>query len=37
MANYGVVEDLHQAVMHLLAQFIRMKHSPADKLGRVAL
>jgi phosphoheptose isomerase len=24
--NYGVVEDLHQSVMHMLAQFIRSKH-----------
>jgi D-sedoheptulose 7-phosphate isomerase len=23
--NYGVVEDLHQSVMHILAQFIRMR------------
>jgi hypothetical protein len=23
--NYGVVEDLHQSMMHILAQFIRMR------------
>jgi phosphoheptose isomerase len=29
--NYGVVEDLHQSVMHLLAQFVRQAHmDPAD-------
>jgi D-sedoheptulose 7-phosphate isomerase/D-glycero-D-manno-heptose 1,7-bisphosphate phosphatase len=29
-ANYGVVEDAHQACMHLLAQFIRQSRMPAD-------
>jgi phosphoheptose isomerase len=24
--NYGVVEDFHQSVMHMLAQFVRAKH-----------
>ena len=24
--NYGVIEDLHQAVMHLLAQYVRQAH-----------
>lgn len=24
-SNYGVVEDLHQSMMHILAQFIRMR------------
>lgn len=24
-ANYGVVEDLHQSMMHMLAQFLRMR------------
>jgi D-sedoheptulose 7-phosphate isomerase len=24
-ANYGVVEDVHQSLMHILAQFIRMR------------
>jgi phosphoheptose isomerase len=28
--NYGVVEDVHQSVMHVLAQFTRMEHMPAD-------
>lgn len=28
--NYGVVEDLHQSVMHALAQFIRQTHMPAE-------
>jgi phosphoheptose isomerase len=29
-ANYGVVEDLHQAAMHAMAQYIRMSRMPAD-------
>jgi phosphoheptose isomerase len=24
--NYGVIEDVHQSLMHILAQFIRQKH-----------
>lgn len=24
--NYGVIEDVHQSLMHLLAQYIRQKH-----------
>ena len=28
--NYGVVEDLHQAVMHALAQYIRQSRMDAD-------
>jgi DNA-binding MurR/RpiR family transcriptional regulator len=24
-SNYGVVEDIHQSIMHILAQFIRMR------------
>lgn len=24
--NYGVVEDLHQSIMHILAQYMRMKY-----------
>ncbi|WP_252181180.1 SIS domain-containing protein [Azospirillum sp. B4] len=24
--NYGVVEDVHQSIMHLLAQFLRQRH-----------
>jgi len=25
-ANYGLVEDLHQSMMHLLAQYVRQRH-----------
>jgi phosphoheptose isomerase len=32
--NYGVVEDVHQSLMHVLAQFIRMGRMPADLVGR---
>ena len=24
--NYGVIEDVHQSLMHMLAQYIRLKH-----------
>jgi D-sedoheptulose 7-phosphate isomerase len=29
-ANYGVVEDAHQSLMHILAQYVRMSEIPAD-------
>ena len=32
--NYGVVEDLHQSCMHILAQFMRMRNMP-EELVRV--
>ena len=28
--NYGVIEDVHQSLMHALAQYIRQAHMPAD-------
>jgi D-sedoheptulose 7-phosphate isomerase/D-glycero-D-manno-heptose 1,7-bisphosphate phosphatase len=31
--NYGVVEDLHQAVMHALAQYIRQSRMTADTIS----
>ncbi len=31
--NYGVVEDLHQAVMHALAQYIRQSRMTADTIA----
>lgn len=30
--NYGIVEDVHQAVMHALAQYIRQSRMPADAI-----
>ena len=30
--NYGVVEDIHQALMHVLAQYVRMSEVPAELL-----
>jgi len=30
--NYGVVEDLHQSVMHILAQFLRQKHMETSQI-----
>jgi D-sedoheptulose 7-phosphate isomerase len=29
-ANYGVVEDAHQSLIHILAQYVRMSEIPAD-------
>ena len=31
--NYGVVEDLHQAVMHALAQYIRHSRMSPDQIS----
>lgn len=31
--NYGVVEDVHQSLMHTLAQFIRQAQMPSDKIA----
>ncbi|MCA1907049.1 MAG: SIS domain-containing protein, partial [Magnetospirillum sp.] len=28
--NYGIIEDVHQSIMHVLAHFIRLSHMPAD-------
>jgi phosphoheptose isomerase len=28
--NYGVIEDAHQSLMHVLAQYLRMARMPAD-------
>jgi D-sedoheptulose 7-phosphate isomerase len=28
--NYGIVEDLHQSIMHTLAQFLRMQGMPLE-------
>jgi histidinol-phosphate phosphatase family protein len=32
-ANYGIVEDLHQAVMHALAQYIRQSRMSSDAVS----
>jgi phosphoheptose isomerase len=32
-ANYGIVEDLHQAVMHALAQYVRQSRMTADAIS----
>jgi D-sedoheptulose 7-phosphate isomerase len=29
-SNYGVIEDVHQSLMHVLAQFIRLKRMPRE-------
>ena len=31
--NYGIIEDLHQAVMHALAQYIRQSRMAADTIS----
>ena len=28
--NYGIVEDLHQGMMHIVAQYLRQKALPDD-------
>ena len=28
--NYGIIEDVHQSLMHILAQFIRQAHMDED-------
>lgn len=32
-ANYGIVEDLHQTIMHALAQYIRQSRMTADSIS----
>lgn len=32
-ANYGIIEDLHQAIMHALAQYIRQSRMTADAIS----
>lgn len=31
--NYGVVEDLHQSAMHILAQYVRQRHMPEELIA----
>ncbi len=31
-ANYGVVEDAHQSLMHILAQYVRMSELPSERV-----
>ncbi|MBF0370524.1 MAG: SIS domain-containing protein [Magnetococcales bacterium] len=31
--NYGVIEDSHQAILHMLAQYIRQKHMDEDRVA----
>lgn len=34
--NYGVVEDVHQSLMHILAQYLRHSHlDDEDQLGEI--
>lgn len=31
--NYGIIEDAHQSLMHLLAQYVRQSQMPADAVA----
>ncbi len=31
--NYGIVEDVHQSLMHILAQYLRLKRMDADLIA----
>jgi D-sedoheptulose 7-phosphate isomerase len=35
VCNYGIVEDLHQGLMHVLAQYIRQSRMTADRIPAV--
>ena len=30
--NYGIVEDAHQSLMHIMAQYVRMSEIPDDRV-----
>lgn len=32
-ANYGIIEDMHQVIMHVLAQYIRLSRMTADVIS----
>ncbi len=32
--NYGVIEDVHQSLMHLLAQYVRLKQMPEELISQ---
>ena len=31
--NYGVIEDVHQSMMHLLTQYLRQSMMPAEQIA----
>jgi len=33
--NYGIIEDLHQAIMHALAQYVRQSRMSADAISAI--
>lgn len=33
--NYGIVEDVHQSIMHLFSQYLRQSRMTADEIRRV--
>jgi DNA-binding MurR/RpiR family transcriptional regulator len=32
--NYGIIEDVHQSLVHILAQYIRMAHMSPDLIKK---
>ena len=32
--NYGIIEDVHQSLMHILAQYIRQAHMDEDLINQ---
>jgi D-sedoheptulose 7-phosphate isomerase len=32
--NYGLVEDVHQSIMHILAHHLRQEHMPPERVGQ---
>ena len=34
--NYGIVEDAHQSLMHIMAQYVRMSEIPADRVAALS-
>lgn len=33
-SNYGLVEDVHQSIMHILAHYLRQEHMPRELMGQ---
>jgi len=34
--NYGIVEDAHQSLMHIMAQYVRMSEIPSDRVAALS-
>ena len=35
--NYGIIEDLHQSIMHILSQSLRMQNANRKSLSKLIL